>query len=212
GLTGSRCDIIAASLVARGVALMYEGNTNEAKRSLEAVGDEAHGVWRASGLGSLALAEAWSGRFTAGRQWAGRALALGEDLGLGDAALTTARLALALVARERDDLDGAAEWLDEVAHQAGADRRRVLESWVAIEQAHLALAAGQPAAGPAALARHPAAEHPSMPRAIFGRRCAVEAHLLMMLGDHAGAAQGVGRAEDVPAAAVTSARGRLAVE
>ena len=71
----------------------------------------------------------------------------------------------------------ALEPLEQAAVAAVSAKRSVGAAWIANEQAQLALATGDPAAGLAVLSRQRAGEHPSMPRVILARRYAVEAEL-----------------------------------
>ena len=212
GLTGSRVDVAAAALVVRGVADMYEGRFADAQQSLETVTEEAHGVWRTSALAARALVECWAGRLSAGERLAAQASMLAAQLGIGEAPVRTARLALALAARDRDDLEHAALLLDDVAGRLEASPSPAVTAWIVVERAHLALAAGQPAAGLAMLKANRAGEHPSMPRMLLARRAAVEAQLLMMLGDLDSAARSLDRVRAPTIAEVRAARVRLAVE
>jgi LuxR family maltose regulon positive regulatory protein len=188
GFTGSRLDLSAAALVALGLAHMYEGRLSAARCALEGVPDEAHGVWRTVASSSLALAEAWSGNLALGEQLGRRALSSAEHLGLATALITNAQLALGLVAGARGELARAETILDDViAHFDGVPTPAVA-AWIATERAHLALAAGEPAAGLAALADHPAGEDVAIPDAVRARRHAIEALLLITMGrlDEAG--------------------------
>jgi LuxR family maltose regulon positive regulatory protein len=211
GLTASRLDVAAAALVAHGVASMYDGKLAVARRDLEAVAEESHGVWRASALGSRALVEAWSGNLTKGEALADRALLLADQLGHDAPSRTTACLALALVARERDELDRAAALLEQI-DATGGTRRRPVAVWVATERAHLALARDMPAAGLAALAGSRSSPHPSIPDAVLARRRAVEAHLLITWGDLDGAQGVLDAGLGGETSEVAGARVRLAVE
>ena len=182
GLTGTCVDVTAGALVARGVAGLYAGDLSLARQDFEGVAEEAHGRWRASALGSLALAEAWCGNLTKGEELAGRALALADELGHDAHLRTTALLALALVARERGDLDRAVELLEDV-ERTGGTRRRVVGVWVATERAHLALATDRPVAGRTVLGGPRASLHPSIPDGVLARRRAAEAQVLLASGD-----------------------------
>ena len=211
GLTCSRADVAAGALVAHGVASMYDGRLDAARRDLERVGEGAHSAWRTSALGGRALVEAWCGNFRAGEALATQALALADDLGFGPAARTTAWLALALVSRARDDVEGATRVLDEV-EGSGGTRRRVVGTWVATERASLALTRAASYAGRAHLAGRFASQHPSMPTAVASRRLAVDVQVLIECGelDAADALLRGGFATDT--AEVLSARVRLRVE
>ena len=210
GLTGSRADVLAAARVARAVARVYEGALSAAREDLEAVGDDCHGVWRAAALGARAIVEAWSGNLNSGEEFAHVALSLGDALDHSASSRTTAWFALALIARQRGDVEGAAGFLDEVEEAGGGDRR-VVAMWLATERAHLALARDASAAARAVLGGQWVSPHPAMPEAIVARRRAAEALVLMARGDLDGAQVlldvGLGETSEV-----TTARVRLAFE
>lgn len=212
GLLTTREDVCAAAQVTRGAGLLLVGDVAAARAVLGAVLDRGNAVWQVQALGALALAETWSGQLTSAEQHAARALVSAEDLGLGQQLLVAdAHLALAAVARERDDLGWAGTLLDEITGRPMSGRHPVLEALVVIEQALLALAAGRPADGLAMLGRHgPHAARPDPP-AVDARRRAVEARLRSMIGDVEGAQRvldaGPGTSLDLRAEAV-----KLAIE
>jgi len=210
GLTGSKADVVSAARVAHGVALMYDGALASARDDLAAVSDDCHGVWRAAALGGRALVEAWSGNLNAGEQFGHRALALADALGHGASSRTTAWLALALVARARGDIDGAAALLDQVDASGGGDRR-VVAMWLATERAYLALARNVSGAARAMLGGQWASPHPAMPEAVLARRRAAEALVLIASGD-LDDAEGLLRVGLGESSEVMTARVRLAVE
>src|SRR5439155_449054 len=127
GLTGGRIDVSSAAFVSRGIAYMYQGRLSAARCALEGVPDDAHGVWRAIAMSSLALVEAWSGNLTTGEQLALRAVSFAEHVGLGDSPITNARHAFALVALQRGDLGRAgpllAGWSEDRGPRARLERR-----------------------------------------------------------------------------------------
>ncbi|MBV8302665.1 MAG: hypothetical protein JOZ04_00540, partial [Acidimicrobiia bacterium] len=211
GLTASALDVRAGALVARGVASMYEGRLASARRDLEDVAEEAHGRWRASALGSRALVEAWSGNLTAAEELAGRTLALVDQLGYDDQSRTSALLALALVARLREDLDRAVAILDEV-DRTGGGSRRLVGVWVATERALIAVASGQPAAARAVLGAPRASAHPSIPDGILARRRAGEAQVLLAAGNLDAAGEVLADGLGGEPSDVRTARVRLALE
>lgn len=214
GIIGSHQDACAAARHTRGVALWYQGKA-AARASLEAVLDAgAHAVWEILALGSLALLDAWSGRLTSGGELGAQALSLARQLELDQQPATTdAYLALAHVARERDELDRAATFLEEAARWASPARRPVTAFLARTEQALLAFADRRPADGLAVLAAHrPGARpHASHAPTIQARRRAVEARLLTMIGDLDRAERALDLAPE-DTADVVAARVHLAVE
>lgn len=178
GLTGTRADVAAAAHVACGTVGLFDGHLRAARDDLEAVSDEAHGRWRASALGCLSLVEAWSGNLTKGDELAGQALSLADELGHDAPARSTAWLALALIARRREEFDRAEALLDAL-EVTGATERRGVGVWVATERALLALANSGPAAATAVLDSRRASVHPSMPDGVLARRRAAEAYVLV---------------------------------
>lgn len=178
GLTGTRVDVAGGAHVARGTVGLFDGRLSAARWDLEAVSDEAHGRWRASALGCLSLVEAWSGNLTKGDELAGQALSLADELGHDAPARSTAWLALALVARRREEF-GRAEALLDALELTGATQRRAVGIWVATERALLALAANGATAAAAVLGGRQASPHPSMPDGVLAQRRAAEAHVLV---------------------------------
>jgi len=212
GLLGSRQDVSAAARVTRGTALLHQGETTSARTALEDVTDRSHVVWQIRALGSMALLEAWCGRLTLGDELAARALSLARQVGIHDQPITTdAYLALAHVARQRDELDRAASCLDQAAREASPSHDRVAATVVTVERALLALTTRGPADGLAVLAARRSVAHPPHPRAVHARQRAVEARLRAMIGDVEGAERALGTgAEDNTD--VVAARVRLAIE
>ncbi|MBV8161840.1 MAG: hypothetical protein JO265_13025 [Acidimicrobiia bacterium] len=211
GLTCSRRDIKAGARVARAVALMYDADLSAARRDLEAMDEAAHGIWRSSALGALALIEAWSGNLKRGEELARRALLLAGSLGQDDRARTTAWLALALVARERADLERAATILEDVLW-AGGTQQRAVAVWVATEQALIALASDVPPAGVAALGGCLVSAHPSLPAGVLARRSAAHAQVLLASGDIAAAQEVAAVGVRGGSVELTAVRVRLALE
>jgi LuxR family maltose regulon positive regulatory protein len=210
GIVRSRADIAAAAWLARGIGLVQQYELAEARRILQPVPEDLHPIWQVAAIGSLALVEAWSGRLRIAEQLGARAIALAHELGGDPSALTTGRLALAHVARELDQLERAREIVDELAGQPNSARDGVLASLVATENAHLAIAAGEAAVGLSCLVRHP--NKFPLPRAVASRRQAVEAQLLIMIGDLDGASRALDLAPARDCSDVLSARARLAIE
>lgn len=214
GIVANRQDVSAAALHARGVALWHQGKA-AARATLEgALQCRGHAVWDVLALGSLALLDAWYGRLRSAEQHGNQAIALARQVELDRQPVTIdAYLTLAHVARQRDDLDRAATFLEEAARWASPTRRPVAASLVGTEQALLTLAAAGPASGLAVLAPHRARgrPHPVLPPTVLARRRAVEARLSTMVGDLEGASRALDLAPD-DTADVAAARVQLAVE
>ena len=212
GLTSSPSDVITAARVIRGVALVYQGDLGAARESLDPIPESSHVMWQIAALGSLALLEAWSGRLRTA-QWLGtRALTLVHEVADGqDSLRLDASLALAGVARERGDLSRARALLQDARWGALRERGRIGDTLVAIEQALVALAEGQPAAGLTVLNGHRAASHRPLPDAVAARQRAAEAQLLIMAGERESAARTLDLAPR-ETSEVVAARVLLAVE
>jgi LuxR family maltose regulon positive regulatory protein len=213
GLFGSPADVAAAAHVALGAGRLYLGDLPAARRSLEAVPEGSHALWQAAALGSLALAEGWSGRLWAAEQLGARAVSLARELAVERQPLIgDAYLALALVARERDRLEEAAAFLEETKARSSPSRPTGAGVLAAIEGAQLAAANGDPAAGLAILAARRAVGHPALPDAVLGRRAAAEAQVSITLGSLDAAARTLDLAPGVDTPDLAAARVRLAVE
>lgn len=217
GLLGTREDVRAAAQLTLGTALLLQGDVAAARAALGAVLDRGSAVWQVQALGALALGEAWAGRLSSAEQLGARALSSAEQLGLGPRMLVAdAHLALAVVARQRDDLVWAGTLLDEITDVNVGGRQPVVEALVATERALLALVAGCPADGLAVLGRRGPGAARSDPPAVDARRRAVEARLRSMVGDVEGAQRtldaGPRAGLDIPVEAVRVAieRGDLA--
>jgi LuxR family maltose regulon positive regulatory protein len=188
GLLGGRQDVAAAAWLTRGVALFLDGDVPAARGDLEAVLDGGHIAWQVRALASLALVDAWSGRLTSAGRFGARALKSARQLGLDQQPITAdALLALATVARHREEFGDAARRLEQVAERVAPGRHPVLATLLATEQALLALGTGVPADGLAVLGRLRRAAPTSEPPAVTARRRAVEARLRIMIGDLDGA-------------------------
>ncbi len=212
GLTGSAADVAAAAHLAVGVAALYGGTWGEARPHLRAVPEGAHAIWQVSTRGALALLEAWSGRLGPAEQAGRQALAQASELGIDQQPVTTARLALAHVAVRRGQLARAASLLEEAGTGVEPDRRRVISTMHATEQASLALATGSGTAGLVLLAARHGDEHPPMPAYILAHLRAVEAELLIAGGELDQAAQVLASADGLLTSELAGARVHLAVE
>jgi LuxR family maltose regulon positive regulatory protein len=212
GLMATVVDVTAAADVAVGVAGLYGGDWAAARSHLETVPEGAHLVWHVAGRGALALLEAWSGRLEAAELAARHAMAQARELGIDQQPVTTARLALAHVALRRGQLGRAASLLDEAGNGVEPDRRRVIATIVASEQASLALASGAGTGGLTLLAARHGYEHPPMPPYVLAHLRAIEAELLVANGDLDRATQILGLADGVVTSELAAARVHLAVE
>jgi LuxR family transcriptional regulator, maltose regulon positive regulatory protein len=172
------------ALVSGGRSHFLAGNLGEARTWLTsglASTGAAYSIWRISGLGSLALVEAWSGNTERAESFGNEALAIAQSLGiLGHPATADAYLAITLAALERGEPRRAALSLHEGARRAEANRRTQL-AWVA----HLGLALLRAAEGEldesaAVLSGpHPAGPPPPI---VDERLRALEVHLLRVRG------------------------------
>jgi LuxR family maltose regulon positive regulatory protein len=120
-------------LVSGGRAHFLAGHIDRARdwfeRALVTDG-AAYSVWRISGLGSLALLEAWSGRTALAEALANEALGVAQEVGLlSHPSTSDAYLATTLVALERGEPHRAALSLREGALRSEANRRSQL-SWI----------------------------------------------------------------------------------
>ncbi|HEX6419815.1 MAG TPA: LuxR C-terminal-related transcriptional regulator [Acidimicrobiales bacterium] len=211
GLLGSRRDVEAAAQLAWGVASLHRGNLTASRAALDVALDGGHAVWQVEALGCLALLEAWSGRLDAAKELAARSLSFAGELGVGRQPLAAeAYLALAIVARHRDEVGRAAALLDQAAGRAVPAGHPVLATLVLGEQALVTLRSGRPADGLAALRRlAPTAGSDACDA--DGRRRAAEARVRLAIGDTGGAERVLGRGPD-DRVDVASARMRLAIE
>jgi LuxR family maltose regulon positive regulatory protein len=213
GLTSSRAEVAAAANVVRGVGLVYEGLFDDARRSLEPALAAGHAFWQVSALGALGVLEAWSGALRAAEAAGTSGVSLAGQLGLDHQPVSAdAYLALARVARERDQLDRAAELLAELMSRLPSNRRPSLTASAVTEQALHALANGQPETGLVAIAARRASEHHALPAAVLARRAAAEAQLLIANGDLDAASRVMTSAPALLTLELASAQMRLAVE
>ncbi|HVM64144.1 MAG TPA: LuxR C-terminal-related transcriptional regulator, partial [Acidimicrobiales bacterium] len=224
GLVGSTSDVVAAARVARAVSQLAEGRIADAKRDLQAVPDEARAPWRSSALGLLAVGEALRGRLATAEDLVNRALALGADFDVRPSTLAVARLAAALVATERDELDRGSALLAEAGASLTGTRWPVLAAWILTERAHLALCEGaiehalailvetEGAADAAENGRTAEAGAARMPLLVRSRRAMVEARAHLATGDLRSAAAVLEPVRDAGTSEIFGARSRLAVE
>lgn len=211
GLLGSRRDVEAAAQLARGVASLHQGDVAASRTALELAVERGHVVWQVNALGSLALLEAWSGRLGSAEELGERALSFARELGVERLPLAAeAYLALAIVARHRDELGRAAALLGQAAGRAVPAGHPVLATLVLGEHAMVAWRSGRSADGLAALRRASRTATSDAPAA-DGCRRAAEARLRLAIGDAGGAERVLGHGPD-GRIDVAAARMRLAIE
>jgi LuxR family maltose regulon positive regulatory protein len=135
------------ALVSGGRAHFLAGHLDEARTWFDlglASTGAAYSIWRVSGLGSLALLEAWCGNTERAEILANEALAVAQSVGvLTHPATGDAFLALTLAALEKGEPRRAAISLHEGSQRAEANHRTQL-AWIAsLELALLRAAEGQ---------------------------------------------------------------------
>jgi LuxR family maltose regulon positive regulatory protein len=184
----------------QGLAHFHLGGHDEAVRHLRQVAASAparYPLWEAHSLASLALVLAWCGRLHEAQQHADVALGLVADLGRPEhKAVDDARLAVALVAYEHDDLVAAAERLATARQLAERSRRTAnLEAVGVLEARLVARTEGVNAAldavrqGPSGAILRPA---------LVAARTNLEARLWLASGDPASAARTLERFDPAP--------------
>jgi LuxR family transcriptional regulator, maltose regulon positive regulatory protein len=173
------------TLISGGRSHFLAGRLGEARTWLKsglASTGAAYSIWRVSGLGSLALVEAWSGNIDFAETLADEALSVAQSVGmLGHPSTADAYLAITLAALERGEPRRAAISLHEGTIRAEANRRTQL-SWVArLELALLRAAEGEFEQSAAVLSssQHPAGPPPPI---VDDRLRALEVHLLRLRG------------------------------
>jgi LuxR family maltose regulon positive regulatory protein len=143
----NRHSLRTIATISGGRAYFLAGNFEAARewllRGLATPG-ASYSVWRVSGLGSLALLEAWCGNIEHAEALSGEALAIARSVGmLSHPSTSDAYLAATLAALERGEPHRAALSLHEGSLRAAANRRSQL-SWIAhLETALLQAADGQ---------------------------------------------------------------------
>lgn len=209
GLLEGAADVARAATIVRGAALVHLDRFPEARAALGSSLDGLHGRWRLLSLGSLALLEAWSGQLDRAEECARQVLRLAEQLGREvDPAVVDATLALAVVTRSRGHLDAARRLLQHASSAVRPGDGTLRPAGIVDEQALLALAEGDPAAGLAALAARPSGRARGVGGPVIGRSATVEAEVSLANGDLERAARAL---SDTPPEApdVVSARVRL---
>ena len=186
------------SLISGGRAHFLAGHQEEARkwltRGLASTG-AAYSVWRVSGLGSLALLEAWSGHTERADILADEALAVARSVGmLAHPSTGDAFLALTLTALEEGEPRRAAISLHQGSLRAEANERTQL-AWIAhLELALLREAEGQLSESTAMLTSHGRPGGPPPP-IVDERLRALELRLLRLRGHKDEAARISARAD-----------------
>lgn len=152
-LPGTRSLLMATAQYVRATAMMELGDFTEARAALAVVAQANVPLLDVQAFGLEGLIDVMSGRLRAGTRSATRSLDLAKAFGLADHVATVpALLALAMAARERDDLDEASVLLE------GARRHAEPSTFIAglmvTEQARLALAMGRRDEAYAVIALH----------------------------------------------------------
>ena len=213
GLTGRADDVRAGLRLGRAVGLLQLGSLEEARTTLAGVVDRSPPVWQVSALGWSAMLEAWAGALTTGHRLAVRSLVLAAQLDMeGHAFTSPASLALACIARQRDDAAQAGALLEEAARASRADRRSAMAAAITTEQALLSGATGAHETGLTLLATRRDDEHLSLPPMVQARRKAAEIQLLVECGDLDRARHVVDQRMPAETSELRAARVRLAVE
>jgi LuxR family maltose regulon positive regulatory protein len=174
-------------LCARGTARWYQGDVASARADMEACLQIPTDVtaWRVRALGSLALLEAWAGNLSKAERLAHESgtLAASGDLGKHSCTID-GRLAVAHVARERNELAGLSAELDSILALTDQRGEPVTLLVCRLEQQLLLLAAGRAEAALEFVERT-RADMAGSPLSWFDRVAeAVEARLLVAVGRH----------------------------
>jgi LuxR family maltose regulon positive regulatory protein len=190
------------ALVSGGRAHFLAGHLGEARAWLKlglASAGSAYSVWRVSGLGSLALVEAWSGHTERAETLADEALAIAQSVGvLTHPSTADAYLAITLAALERGEPRRAAISLHEGTLRAEANRRTQL-SWVAQLELALLRAADGEFDQSAAVLTSPHRPAGPPPPIVDERLRALEIRLLRLRGYYEEASRASERASSGPA-------------
>jgi LuxR family maltose regulon positive regulatory protein len=185
GLTDAR-SLETVATISGGRAHFLAGHLDQARSWIErglSTQGAAYSIWRVSGLGSLALVEAWAGRIERAEDLTAEALTTSQEVGLiSHPSIADAYLAATLVALERGEPRRAALSLREGWLRAEANRRTQL-SWVSsLLQASLEAADGraEQAVTTMSTARHTMGAPP--PPVVADRLVALRARLLRLGG------------------------------
>jgi LuxR family maltose regulon positive regulatory protein len=204
----------ATTLISRARAFHYRGETAKARTELlRLVSDpNLYAAWMVNALGSLALVEAWTGHLRRAEEYAARALRIAAEMGFdGHPATSDAHIALACVLRERNLLPRAALVLAEAEAIEHRTLRSVPLAAHAGEAALHHLACGAPRAGLQGLMRLRQQGGAPPPSRIAARLRAIEARLLMAMGEHSRAASVLDDDKAIVTTELAAARVQLAV-
>jgi LuxR family maltose regulon positive regulatory protein len=196
-------------------ARLAAGELEEARTQFESLIADAAGIhlfWLIHGLGAAALAEAACGHLTAAEGLGRQALATADEATWEpDIGAAEAYLALATVARERNDLAGAADLLEEALLRARQNRRYAVMAMIRVERALLCLAQGEPANGLLILREAGREGLPPAPAGVAVRLRAAESVLLLAMHDADGAERVLEDPEPDEADVTAAARALIAV-
>ena len=188
GLTTSRSEMACAAHAVRGAALLYEGRLGLARRALGPGRAAGHPIWQLTALGSLALVEAWSGRLSIAERVGRQALSYAQRAGAAHMVTPVAYIALAVVAREREEPQQAESWLRQAKLALASNGDQIASRLLVIEESLLDWSGGHPAAGLTLLKAHRSRSHHPLPDAVAARWSSAEARLLLAAGEAASAA------------------------
>jgi LuxR family maltose regulon positive regulatory protein len=211
GLIANPADVLVAAQLAEGMAHLHQGDFDGARWALSPVIDGTHAAWSIVSLGGLALLECWSGRLTIAEDLARQALTLAANVGDNETSTTIARVALAYVACERDELEVAATALAEVTARLDGERRGVMAVLVDLAKAEVALAEGNAERALHRLASRRVIDDGSVPL-LAARRRAIEARAWMAAGDQEHAQEVLGAARPLEHVELSSVRVQIAIE
>lgn len=204
GIGGRETVAMMATYMAE-LASLLQGEVVDALDGLAAVVRSpaaAYPLWRINGLGALAIAQAWTGRTADARRSAATAIETAQQVGImHHRAVALPSIALALVALDTLDLDGAALHLDSARRcTAQSQRTAYIDLIRVLEVRHVALTRGPQAALDALRASAPT----GIPAPLLATAAAdLEARLLLATGSRAAARAGLDRAgADLPAARI----------
>ncbi len=186
GITSARDDRVMAS-ASKARAIWYLGDVGMARVALEGLLEdgEMYRAWRLNILGTLALLEAWNGRFGIAEQYATYAFRIAGESRQTEVhpSLVNAYLAMAHVALERNDPQRAELVLGEAFDATiRASRFPMSLALHAVERAHLELSYARPRAALECL-RETEKGQPRLPPLIGSRLRALKARALLGLGE-----------------------------
>jgi LuxR family maltose regulon positive regulatory protein len=176
----------AMAVVSRARAFHYRGDVATARTILRdfVLEPDVYAPWMIAGLGTLSLIEAWTGHLRRAEQHATRALKIAADRGLEHHPSTSnAYTATACHLREQGRLAEAEQILADAAAVEQRTERAVPLAVIAAELALSHLARGAPLTGLEHVAQFRQQGHAPPPARIASRLNAVEARLLVAVGE-----------------------------